>query len=172
MSTISLKRLLVMLVAATAVLAMMPAQATEWMQVDRILVKKSARKLFLIQDGRVLDNFTVSLGGAPFGPKLREGDSRTPEGVYTIDWKNPYSAYFLSLHISYPNAQDIARAQAKGIHDPGGQIMIHGLPNGAELPADYYLSRDWTDGCIAVSNRAMRIIYAAVEAGTLIEIMP
>lgn len=149
-----------------------PAQANSGMQVDRILIKKSARKLFLVRNDRILDDFTISLGGEPVGAKTHEGDERTPEGSYIIDWKNPYSSYFLSLHISYPNANDLARARARGVADPGGQIMIHGLPNGTSEPADFFLSRDWTDGCIAVSNRAMQVIYAAVEPGTPIVIEP
>lgn len=155
-----------------AMVAGATARAAGKPQVDSILIKKSARKLFLIHDGHILDDFTISLGGAPLGPKLREGDERTPEGNYVIDWKNPYSRYFLSLHVSYPNTDDLARARARGVMDPGGEIMIHGLPNGTTAPTHSFLVRDWTDGCIAVSNRAIQMIYALVQPGTPVTIEP
>lgn len=131
---------------------------------SRILVDKSERRLHLIHEGETFRTYPVALGDSPRGHKLYEGDERTPEGLYLIDGRNHNSAYHLSLSISYPNARDVQRAQSKGL-DPGGQIMIHGTPRTA--PA-----RDWTDGCIAVSNAAMEEIWRLVEDGTLIEISP
>ncbi len=107
----------------------------------------------------------IQLGGAPVGDKRFEGDQRTPEGLYEIDWRNPESAYYLSLHISYPNAGDHAYATARG-RSPGGMIMIHGQPNGLRGRAP----GDWTDGCIAVSNEEMYALWQAVSDGTPIEI--
>jgi murein L,D-transpeptidase YafK len=105
------------------------------------------------------------------GTKQRAGDSRTPEGVYYIDAKNLYSNYYLSVHLSYPNAQDLERARRLGA-DPGGNIMIHGMPNETPWPYEGYAGRDWTDGCIAVSNAAMQEIWLATRENTLVEILP
>ena len=120
-------------------------------QADSVLVVKSERKLYLLQAGRVLRTFDVALGLVPSGPKQREGDFRTPEGKYFLESRNTDSDYFLSIKVSYPNEQDRARARAQGL-DPGGQIMIHGLPNEPRFAQRHYESSDWTDGCIAVSN--------------------
>jgi len=137
----------------------------------RIIIKKSARKLFLIKNNRLVDDFTISLGADPTGPKERAGDDRTPEGTYIVNWKNPDSHYFLSLHLSYPNAADRARAAAKGV-SPGDNIMIHGLPNQPNHAPAYYRERDWTHGCIAVSNEAMATIWQDVQPGTVVQIEP
>lgn len=144
---------------------MAPAQA----QADRITVSKSARRLVLWQGDRELARYPISLGAAPAGHKQQEGDERTPEGRYVIDWRNPQSRAFLSLHISYPDAQDRADAQAAG-RDPGGMIMIHGLPNGWGFLGALHRRMDWTDGCIAVTNDEMREIWSRVPNGTPIEI--
>jgi murein L,D-transpeptidase YafK len=140
-------------------------------QADKILVLKSERKLQLLKAGRVLREFEVSLGLAPVGPKQREGDYRTPEGVYHVETRNPSSDYFLSIKVSYPDAADRARAQAKGV-DPGGQIMIHGLPNQPKYETQRYRGWDWTDGCIAVSNSDMVDIWLMTQESTPIEIRP
>ena len=137
---------------------------------SRILVDKSERTLILFAGGKPIRRYPVSLGRNPVGHKRYEGDKRTPEGIYLIDGKNPDSAYHLSLHISYPNEQDRRLARLQG-WDPGGQIMIHGLPTGLiEASSKYEL--DWTDGCIAVSNEAIEEIWQLVDEGTLIEITP
>ena len=138
---------------------------------DRILVLKSARLLQLLHDGRVLKSYPIALGGHPVGPKERAGDSRTPEGVYRIDGRNPHSRYFLSLHISYPSAADAARAHAAHV-PPGGDIFVHGMPNayGPYDPIRFF--EDWTDGCISVGNVAIQEIWARVDDGTTIEIRP
>jgi murein L,D-transpeptidase YafK len=124
------------------------------MDADRILVDKSERVLYLLADGAILRKMDISLGLVPEGHKAHEGDFRTPEGVYYIEAKNPSSEYFLSLKISYPNAADRSSAASRGVN-PGGQIMIHGLPNEPSYSDSSYLGRDWTNGCIAVSNSDM-----------------
>jgi murein L,D-transpeptidase YafK len=110
----------------------------------------------------------IQLGDAPVGHKRFEGDERTPEGRYTIDYANPDSAYHLSLRISYPNAADEAYARERG-RSPGGLIFIHGQPNAVPLGR---MPGDWTDGCIAVSNDEMEMLWQAVPDGTVIDILP
>jgi murein L,D-transpeptidase YafK len=139
--------------------------------VDRILVDKSERKLYLLHTGRIVRTFDISLGLVPEGPKRREGDFRTPEGVYYVEAKNALSDYFLALKISYPNAGDRERARTQGI-DPGGQIMIHGSPNVPRYPPSRYRGWDWTDGCIAVSNSDMVDLWLMTPVDTPIEIRP
>ncbi|WP_407673014.1 L,D-transpeptidase family protein [Novosphingobium beihaiensis] len=132
-----------------------------------VRVHKGARTMELFADGRLVHVIEhIQLGGAPAGPKRFEGDQRTPEGLYEIDWSNPDSSYHLSLHISYPNGADRAYAAARG-RLAGGMIMIHGQPNA--LPFGR-VPGDWTDGCIAVSNEEMDALWEAVPDGTPIEI--
>ena len=137
---------------------------------DHVLVEKGARRLTLLDaDGRAIRVYQpVHLGDAPLGPKHFEGDERTPEGRYVIDYGNPASAYHLSLHISYPDSGDVAFARAHG-RSAGGQIFIHGQPDGV---AAEKLSGDWTDGCIALSNPEIEELWALVGDGTPIEIRP
>ena len=137
--------------------------------VDLVRVDKSERTLTLYAEGRPVRTITgIQLGDAPVGPKRFEGDERTPEGRYTIDYGNPNSAYRLSLHISYPNAADVAYARARG-RRPGGLIFIHGQPNW--LPFGR-LPGDWTDGCIALSDGEIEELWGLVGDGTPIEIVP
>jgi murein L,D-transpeptidase YafK len=138
---------------------------------DSVLVVKSERKLYLLKAGRVLRAFDVSLGLVPNGPKRREGDFRTPEGRYRLETRNVESDYFLSIRVSYPDDADRARARAQGV-DPGGQIMIHGLPNEPKHDVRRYQGADWTDGCIAVSNADMVDIWLMTRESTPIEIRP
>jgi len=138
---------------------------------DYVVVDKSDRKLYLYKAGRVLREFDVSLGLVPNGAKQREGDFRTPEGKYTLDARNANSDFFLSIHVSYPNETDRARARDQGV-DPGGQIMIHGWPNEPKYDVRRYLDTDWTDGCIAVSNSDMVDIWLRTKVGLPIEIRP
>ena len=133
--------------------------------VTGILLFKQDRQMMLLQDSQVLKRYEFELGFAPLGPKQVEGDGRTPEGQYWIDRRNPNSAYHLSLGISYPNADDVARARAIG-RPPGGEIFIHGTPE------RYLGARDWTVGCIAVTNEEIEEIYSMVTVGTPIWIMP
>lgn len=132
-----------------------------------IRVNKAARTMELHAGGRLVHVIEhIQLGDAPVGPKRFEGDERTPEGRYEIDWGNPGSRYHLSLHISYPGPDDITFAAAQG-RSPGGMIMIHGQPDGWPVGR---VPGDWTDGCIAVSNEEMDALWAAVPDGTPIEI--
>ncbi|WP_347812990.1 L,D-transpeptidase family protein [Novosphingobium sp. PhB165] len=136
--------------------------------IDLIRVIKSDRRMELWSGGRIVRVIEhVQLGGQPLGPKHFEGDGRTPEGRYEIDWGNPDSAYHLALHISYPNMDDSAYAAARG-RTPGGMIMIHGQPSGIATRA----SGDWTDGCIAVSDAEIEALWQSVGDGTPIEILP
>jgi murein L,D-transpeptidase YafK len=137
--------------------------------VDHIVVDKSDRTLTLIAGGKTIATFTnIKLGDVPVGHKQREGDEKTPEGTYTISGRNPGSRYHLSLRISYPNAKDRAAAARLG-RPPGGDIFIHGQPNGSPLAR---IPRDWTDGCIAVSNTEIQQIWRLVTNGTRITIRP
>lgn len=135
-------------------------------QVTSIVVQKDARKMFLLNDRNVLKSYDIGLGFAPVGDKKIEGDGKTPEGRYVIDRKNPQSQFHLSLGISYPNAADRAEAAALG-KSPGGDIFIHGQSNPPKL-----FQRDWTAGCIAVTNSEIREIYAMVGLRTPIFIQP
>jgi murein L,D-transpeptidase YafK len=135
--------------------------------VDRIRVEKGKRTLTLYRGKTVVRQFRVALGSNPRGAKSREGDGRTPEGHYVVDFRNEQSQFHLALHISYPNADDRARAASEGV-DPGGDIMIHGW--GRKL--GQHRLRDWTDGCIAVTNAEMGVIWRLVPDGTPIEIVP
>ncbi len=146
-----------------------PAMAPEAMQADRILVDKPARRMQLLRDGAIIGEYDISLGAAPDGHKTREGDEKTPEGEYLIDWRNPRSMAHLSLHISYPNGADTAAARARG-DSPGGEIMIHGMLNGWGWLGGLHRKWDWTNGCIAVTNAEMREIWSRVPDGTPIEI--
>jgi murein L,D-transpeptidase YafK len=138
---------------------------------DYVVVDKSDRKLYLYKAGRVLREFDVSLGLVPNGPKQREGDFRTPEGKYSLGARNANSDFFLSIHVSYPNETDRARAAQHGV-DPGGEIMIHGWPNEPKYDLGRYQATDWTDGCIAVSNSDMVDIWLMTRESTPIEIRP
>jgi murein L,D-transpeptidase YafK len=140
-------------------------------KVDLLVVDKSARRLSLYDHGALVRAFAVSLGRSPVGPKLLQGDHRTPEGRYVIDHHNPNSAFHLSLHVSYPSPSDSARALAAR-DSPGGDIMIHGMRNGAGWIGRAHLLVDWTDGCIAVTDSEMDQLYEAVPDGTPIEIRP
>ena len=138
---------------------------------DRVYVDKSERQLHLLREGQVLRSYRISLGKNPVGDKQREGDLRTPEGDYYLDWRNPESDFFMSMHISYPSVHDLREAAQRG-ERPGGLIMIHGLPNDARATRTDYLYEDWTDGCIAVSNQAMIDIWLSVPDNTPITIAP
>ncbi len=139
--------------------------------VDKVLVIKSERRLELQSRGQPLKTYRISLGKQPHGAKQREGDKRTPEGLYWIDWRKTSDKYQLSLHISYPNARDLAKAHADGV-PPGGMIMIHGTPLDEEYPEWFFHTLDWTEGCIAMKNDDMQEVWQLVKDGTLIEIRP
>ncbi len=139
--------------------------------VDKVLVMKADHKLLLMNRGETLKSYRISLGKKPKGPKQREGDSRTPEGFYWIDWRKISDKYNLAMHISYPNIKDQAAARKEGV-PPGGMIMIHGTPIDDEFPEWYFHTLDWTEGCIAMKNDDMREVWSLVKDGTLIEIRP
>ncbi|MDR1076104.1 MAG: L,D-transpeptidase family protein [Xanthomonadaceae bacterium] len=140
-----------------------------------VRVNKAQRYVDLLAGDAVVRRYAMRLGFAPAGHKTRQGDGKTPEGRYVIDWRNPNSRYYRSLHISYPNAEDRAQAAARGVN-PGGDIMIHGLYNGwsrADGSTDHLIpGNDWTLGCIAVSNAAMDEMWVLAANGTPIEILP
>ena len=138
---------------------------------DRIVIDKSAHLMTLYRSGQQIRAYKVSLGGEPKGPKTRQGDHRTPEGDYVIDARNEHSHYYKSLHVSYPNAADRDRAR-KLKANPGGDIMIHGLPNGEGYIGKAHLLHDWTDGCIAVTDEEMDEIWKLVPTGTVVQIQP
>jgi len=138
---------------------------------DEVIVRKSQRRLYLMRDGKVLRSYRISLGLEPQGPKERAGDFRTPEGHYFLTRRNPRSDYFLSILVSYPGPEDRARAQRRHI-DPGGEIMLHGLPNILRHKPAFYEHSDWTDGCIALSDSDMVEVWLMTRENTPIEILP
>ena len=139
--------------------------------IDLVKVVKSQRQMWLLEQGKIIKQFTIALGANPIGHKQQEGDERTPEGRYILDYRNPNSGYFKSLHVSYPNKQDLANAKAKGV-DAGGMIMIHGQRNGFGWAAKLTQLKDWTNGCIALNNQDMQEVWDLVKIGTPIEILP
>jgi L,D-peptidoglycan transpeptidase YkuD (ErfK/YbiS/YcfS/YnhG family) len=147
------------------------AWATQKRSVDRILIQKTDRRLMLLSEGEVLKTYKIALGGNPHGPKERQGDNKTPEGVYSIASRNNDSRYHMALRISYPNERDRKRAQSLGV-SPGGDIMIHGVKNGFSSVRDAHAEADWTKGCIAVTNEEIEEIARVVPNGTTVEIRP
>ena len=148
----------------------LPARATS-SKVDRVLVVKKERLMMLLKDGKVLKSYKIALGRQPVGPKSCQGDMKTPEGTYVLDRRNDRSRFYKSLHISYPNSADAAASRKRGVN-PGRDIMIHGLPRGFEDLGDIHTARNWTKGCIAVSNAEIDEIWRLVPNGTPIEIIP
>jgi murein L,D-transpeptidase YafK len=136
-----------------------------------VIVVKSERTLTLRSHGKTLRTYKVTLGGAPVGAKEQEGDYKTPEGHYVLDRRNAKSRFYKSIHVSYPNEQDKQRAAERGVA-PGGDIMIHGLPNGFGWLGATHLAQDWTDGCVAVTDAEMDEIWELVPDRTPIEIRP
>lgn len=138
---------------------------------DAVLVVKSEKRLYLLNKGEPFASLPVTFGGQPKGHKQVLGDQRTPEGHYLLDYKNINSKFYKSIHVSYPNALDKAKARELG-QSPGGEIMIHGQTNGWEWAAPIVQLFSWTDGCIALTNKDMDLVWAAVNPGTPIEIRP
>ncbi|MEL1245370.1 L,D-transpeptidase family protein [Flavobacterium sp. DGU11] len=139
--------------------------------IDRLVVHKAARKMEAWSGNELLKTYSVSLGKDPIGHKQFEGDCKTPEGSYTINARNPNSAYYKNLGISYPNAADKATAAKQG-KSPGGDVKIHGLRNGRGYIGKFHRWKDWTAGCIAVTNEEMEELYKAVKEDAVIEILP
>lgn len=159
-----MKRLLLIFVL------LLPAVAAA-QKADLVVVRKSVARLYLESGGKSFASFRASFGSQPEGHKQQEGDERTPEGRYVLDSNNANSDFHRSIHISYPNAQDVASAQKRGAK-PGGQIMVHGQKNGFGWLASVAQWFNWTDGCVGLSNRDMDAVWSAVDAGTPIEIYP
>ncbi|EQC52520.1 murein L,D-transpeptidase family protein [Bacteriovorax sp. DB6_IX] len=144
---------------------------------DKVVVYKMKRKMHLIENGEIIKSYPVMLGQS-YGKKRRQGDNKTPEGRYVIDWHNPNSRFYLSLHINYPNQQDREYAREKGIADPGDNIFIHGVPKKVfnltdpERIYQFLKLENWTNGCIALSNKDMKEVYDLIPDGTVLEIFP
>lgn len=161
------------LVAGTLVWAQLPDEPSlsAHARAGLVVVEKGKRRLTLYADGKPLKAYRVSLGREPWGAKQQDGDHRTPEGRYVIDFRKADSAYFRALHISYPGEADVAAARARGV-GPGGAIMIHGIRNGLGWLGRLHRLVDWTDGCVAVTDQEMAEIWRAVPDGTPIELKP
>jgi murein L,D-transpeptidase YafK len=138
--------------------------------VDRIYVDKSEHWMAVYHAGQIIREFRVALGRGGLRPKQHAGDGRVPEGVYAISAHNPDSAYHLSLRISYPSPDDELGARERRMN-PGGDIMIHGLPNGRGWIGSMHRRADWTDGCLAVTDAEMDWLYRAVPDGTPVVIV-
>lgn len=160
---------LLAILAAAASLLDPPAFGPLDGPVDRVLIQKGDRELFLVRDGWPVRMYPVALGFAPEGDKERQGDGRTPEGTFRVDRRNDRSAFYLSLGLDYPHAEDRERA-AKAGHSPGGDIFIHGQPPGT--PAGTWYAVDWTRGCIAIADAHMDVLWAHVPLGTEVVILP
>jgi murein L,D-transpeptidase YafK len=158
-------------VVAALVLPLSAVCALAGEKVELVRVDKSERRMELVAGGMAVRSYAIALGDNPVGHKSQEGDERTPEGRYVLDWRNPNSAFTKSIHISYPNKADEVAASEAGV-DPGGMIMIHGQPKGFGWLAWLFQMFDWTNGCIAVTNEEMAEIWEMVPDGTPIEISP
>lgn len=147
------------------------AQATEL--ADYVLVDKSEHTLTAMAKGKPIATFKAGFGVYPDGPKQRQGDRKTPEGKYVLDYKNENSAFFRAIHISYPNADDRRRAR-RGGYNPGGDIMVHGQPSDPRLvhAVARWPNNDWTDGCISLDNSDMKKFWDMVRVPVPIEIRP
>jgi murein L,D-transpeptidase YafK len=139
--------------------------------IDRVIVYKHERMLVLLSKGKEMKSYRIALGGEPIGPKMQQGDHRTPEGFYALDSRNAGSHYYKAFHISYPNSKDRAIAKKLGL-SPGGDIMLHGLPKEYAWVGKSHTLHDWTDGCIAVTNEEMDELWKLIRVGTPIEIKP
>ena len=164
-------KLIVKIVATTIVILLYLGTAHSEQTADMVVVEKSKSRLYLMREGETLASFRVAFGSNPKGHKQEQGDGRTPEGRYILDYKNAGSAYYKSIHISYPNEKDRQEARKRGVN-PGGEIMIHGQKNGYGRLSILVQRFNWTNGCIALSDRDMDAVWNAVEPGTPIEIRP
>ena len=164
-------RLLHKVLFIVLLLILQTANGLSAQKADSVLVIKSEKRLYLMDKGERFASFPVTFGAEPVGHKQMQGDERTPEGHYTLTYKNPKSKFYKSIHISYPNAKDRENARRLGV-DPGGDIMIHGLGKDWEWAASLAQFFSWTNGCIALSNRDMDQVWEAVDSGTSIEIRP
>lgn len=161
---------LVLLMVGCAAQGVADKAATKPQAADRILIEKSAHTMKLMRGDQALKTYKVALGN-PKGAKQREGDRETPEGEYVIDAKKEHSRFHRALHISYPNAADRERAKKLGVN-PGGDVEIHGLPSVFAWVGSLHRLKDWTAGCVAVTNSEMDEIWPLVPVGTKVEIRP
>lgn len=145
--------------------------ASAYADVDQVVVYKEQRILQLMNKQEIVKTYHIALGQNPIGHKQQEGDSRTPEGTYKLDYINERSSYYRSMHVSYPNATDKQKAKERGV-SPGGFIMVHGQPNGYGKFSNITQQRDWTDGCIALTDKEMDEFLSLVKVGTFITIHP
>lgn len=157
------------LLAVLLVMASALSNAIE--KADRVVVVKSSKTLSLYRDQKLIRAFPVVFGANPIGHKQQEGDERTPEGQYTLDFKKADSAFYKAIHISYPSAQDVESARKRGV-SPGGSVMIHGQKNHLGWASFISQHFNWTNGCIALTNEDMELVWQAVDAGTPIEVKP
>ncbi|WP_189637792.1 L,D-transpeptidase family protein [Thalassotalea sp. HSM 43] len=166
----TLRQLKTALSSSLLILMTMKANAnTQHVKVDLVKVDKSARTMYLLDGETVIKQYHIALGDNPKGHKNKEGDNRTPEGEYVLDYKKEDSQYYRSMHISYPNANDVASAQDRG-DSPGGFIMVHGQRNGDNRDAKMIQRFNWTNGCIALTNTEMDEFMNLVDTGTRIKI--
>tara|TARA_R110000782_G_scaffold43921_4_gene98521 strand:- start:2217 stop:2717 length:501 start_codon:yes stop_codon:yes gene_type:complete len=160
-----------LLLAFLGAISVSGAAQAEGTRIDKVLILKQERRLDVISGGEIIRTYRVGLGRQPVGHKQEVGDQRTPEGIYTIDWRHKSADFNLSMHLDYPNLKDKTAAYKRGV-DPGGMIMIHGTPVDEEYPEWYFEGLDWTNGCIALTNQEMRALWGLVPDGTLVEIKP
>ena len=153
------------------IVLLLSLNASSSTKADKVIVEKSQAKLLLMYQGKVINEYHVAFGAEPKGHKKQEGDERTPEGEYVLDYKKSNSSFYKAIHISYPNEQDKVNAKKLGV-DPGGLIMIHGQKNGFGLFSFITQKFNWTNGCIAVTNSEMDEIWEAIDKNTPIEIRP
>ncbi len=139
--------------------------------INRIVVEKSARKLSILRDGKQIKTYLIALGRNPIGAKQEEGDMKTPEGIYKIDSRNAQSSFHLALHISYPSDEDNKRAAGRGV-SAGSDIMIHGIQNGQGWIGAFHRWKDWTAGCVALTDEEIEELWHVTPDGTTIEIRP
>ncbi|MBX9977317.1 MAG: L,D-transpeptidase family protein [Alphaproteobacteria bacterium] len=139
--------------------------------IDAIVIDKEKRTMTIFSNEKPIKAYTIALGFSPKGHKEKEGDGKTPEGSYTICAKNTKSQFHLSLKISYPNQEDRDNAKAKGV-TPGSDIMIHGLGKVFSWMGSFHTKRDWTLGCVAVTNKEIEEIFASTKVGTPVDIKP
>jgi Uncharacterized protein conserved in bacteria len=144
---------------------------TKVVKIDFILIEKQKRQMTVFKDSKPLKHYSIALGFNPVGHKQEKGDGKTPEGIYKISDKNPGSQFYKSLRISYPNATDTRNAVKQG-KKTGGDIMIHGLPKAFNFVGKAHILKDWTLGCVAVTNAEIDEIYAATAVGTQVKIVP
>src|SRR5271168_3164256 len=141
------------------------------LRADAILIVKHERKLYLLRDNYPLRSYRIALGLSPTGAKEHQWDFRTPEGSYIIDFRQEHSHYYKALHVSYPSPPDLKRSSALHL-PPGGSIFIHGEPNQPTKPVSYYKTRDWTNGCIALSDEDLQEVWDLTGGQTRVEIVP